>query len=59
MSAHKCSISLPDDLWHKAHQRQLELGYGRFSHYLQFLVRADARRHRGHLRKIDRPGGRS
>ena len=41
MSATKKSISLPEELFKKAIERQKLFGYPTFSDYLQALIRAD------------------
>lgn len=50
MSAEKRSISAPAELFAKADQRKIELGYATFSDYIQYLLRADTMSGGAHLR---------
>jgi len=47
----RTSISMPQTLFERAQQRQLELGYGTFSDYIQALIRADALTGAAHVRE--------
>lgn len=51
MSAEKRSISAPADLFARADVRRKELGYDKFSDYIQHLIRADVMHGGAHIRE--------
>jgi len=51
VSAARTTISMPDQLFATAVERQRELGYSTFSDYIQALIRADSLQSGPHLRE--------
>lgn len=52
MSAEKRSVSAPEELFAQADARQQQLGYSKFSDYIQALIRADVIKEGGHVREV-------
>jgi metal-responsive CopG/Arc/MetJ family transcriptional regulator len=57
MSAVKISVSIPDKLLKQMEDRQQELGYPNFSHYVQAIAYLDVQERPSHIRGS--PGSRS
>jgi hypothetical protein len=56
VSVARTSISLPEELYHRAVERQRQLGYKAFSEYVHVLIRSDLITGGDHLREAITPG---